>query len=79
MKSTLSMAAAILVSAVMIGCDNNSDEPVTMKTQADSVSYMFGYQLGGQFAKTKIEVSQEMLKINLSLNKFSSKGFVILI
>lgn len=61
MKSTLSMAAAILVSAVMIGCDNNSDEPVTMKTQGDSVSYMFGYQLGGQFAKTKIEVNQEML------------------
>jgi hypothetical protein len=61
MKKALSIAAVILGSAMMIGCDSTTEEPVTMKTQGDSVSYMFGYQLGGQFAKTKIEVNQEML------------------
>lgn len=63
MNTTIRIAGAILFTTFIIGCgeSNTSEEPVTMKTQSDSASYLFGYQLGGQFSKTKIEINTEML------------------
>lgn len=61
MNTKMRIAGAMLAAAVLVACESNTEEPAVMKTQSDSVSYMFGYQLGGQFAKTKIEINTDML------------------
>lgn len=61
MNNTLRIAGALLFTTFVIGCESKNEEPATMKTQSDSASYMFGYQLGGQFSKTKININVDML------------------
>ncbi len=61
MNTKMRIAGAMLAAAVLVACESNTEEPTVMKTQSDSASYMFGYQLGGQFSKTKIEINTDML------------------
>jgi FKBP-type peptidyl-prolyl cis-trans isomerase FklB len=62
MKHFVGITAGIIASAFIISCDSNSsDEPVVMQTRNDSASYMFGYQLGGQFKRSNVQVSEDML------------------
>ena len=61
MNTKMRIAGAMLAAAVLVACESNTEESAVMKTQSDSASYMFGYQLGGQFSKTKIEINTDML------------------
>lgn len=74
MNISLGSIAAIMLSALIIGCNSTTEGPVTMKTQSDSASYLFGYQLGGQFSKTKIELNTEMLMAGFNDAKADKKA-----
>lgn len=71
MKHTIGMFAAVVCAAFATGCDNDSagggsdsadsTSKVQMQSRSDSASYMFGYQLGGQFSRSKIQVNEDVL------------------
>ncbi|MBM4178972.1 MAG: FKBP-type peptidyl-prolyl cis-trans isomerase [Ignavibacteria bacterium] len=63
MKDLFAYISLAFAATALIACDKQgaSDDPVVMKTRADSASYMFGYQLGGQLRLSGVEVSQEAL------------------
>ncbi|MFN5875871.1 MAG: FKBP-type peptidyl-prolyl cis-trans isomerase N-terminal domain-containing protein, partial [Ignavibacteria bacterium] len=74
MKMYYSSIAAIVLAALMVSCNSTSEEPAVMKTQSDSASYLFGFQLGGQFAKTKIELNTDMLMAGFNDAKADKKA-----
>lgn len=66
--------ATLVMAALLVSCNSTTDEPAAMKTQSDSASYLFGYQLGGQFAKTKIELNTDMLMAGFNDAKADKKA-----
>lgn len=68
-------AVALFVSSCNSG-SNGGDQNIELKDRNDSVSYMIGYQMGGQFGKSTIVINPEVLRMAFDQSKAGTKAVI---
>lgn len=75
-SSVIMVAAASIVLAACNTETKEADKKVELKDRNDSVSYMIGYQLGGQFGKSKIVINPDVLRAAYDQSKAGTKAII---